>query len=309
MFGADRSLGVTEALHGALPEVVVVLFAVLTQLGDVWFLTLLGTALFLGGDAAPRFSVDRDRGLFVLGVVLAYLALVGVLKQFFLLPRPPGAGDPPTVAWLPAVLDGVLADVATGDGPGFPSGHALGTTMVWGGVALVVGDEAGRRTRLGVAAGVAGLVSLSRLLLGVHYLVDVVAGALVGALTLAALYALADRGTAPGRVLLVAAAIAVVSVVQVATVETVATAGSAAGAWLGWRAVADATPAGPASRPELAAAVAVFALASALAVLASVLEPPLVVASLLATVAGAVGVAAPLAGARLDAWAAGESTG
>ena len=65
-----------------------------------------------------------DAVAFVLGLLLTYVAPIGVLKNFFLLPRPPGAGEPPTVAWVPAVFQGVLASIATGEGPRFPSGHA-----------------------------------------------------------------------------------------------------------------------------------------------------------------------------------------
>ena len=95
MLAEGRSIGVTEALHGSAQDPVLVLFALLTQLGDVWFLFLLGGVLYVAGDEFPRWGIDRQRGLFVLGLLLTYVALIGVLKQFFLLPRPPGASDPP----------------------------------------------------------------------------------------------------------------------------------------------------------------------------------------------------------------------
>jgi len=96
----------------------------------------------------------------------------------------------------PVALEPVFADIATGHGPGFPSGHALGTTMVWGGVALIL-DQGTRRARAAVAGTVVALVSLSRLVLGVHYAVDVVVGVALGLLALGALYWLTDRGPTP----------------------------------------------------------------------------------------------------------------
>jgi len=53
MFPEGRSIGVTEALHGSVPDPVLVLFALLTQLGDVWFLFLLGGMLYVAGDELP----------------------------------------------------------------------------------------------------------------------------------------------------------------------------------------------------------------------------------------------------------------
>lgn len=184
MFPEGRSIGVTEALHGSVPDPVLVLFALLTQLGDVWFLFLLGGMLYVAGDELPRWGIDRRRGLFILGLLLTYVALIGVLKGFFLFPRPVGAGDPPVVRWVPSVLQWVFADITTADGPGFPSGHTFGSTLVWGGFALIVGEGKRSRAWLAFAGAVVGIVSLSRLVLGVHYLVDVVVGVGLGLVVL-----------------------------------------------------------------------------------------------------------------------------
>lgn len=229
MVGGDRGLGLVEVLHGLASEPVLIVFALLTQLGDVWFFFLLGGLLYVAGDQFPRWGIDRRRGLFVLGLLLTYVTLIGVLKNFFLLPRPPGAGEAPVIAWLPAVFQGVLASIATGSGPGFPSGHAFGSTLVWGGFALVVFEDELSLGWLGAAA-VVGLISLSRLILGVHYLVDVVVGVGLGVVVLGVLYVVADRGTAPARVLLVAVGAGALGLIQGVTFESVAALGSA---WAG----------------------------------------------------------------------------
>jgi len=276
-----------------------VLFALLTQLGDVWFLFLLGGMLYVAGDELPRWGIDRRRGLFILGLLLTYVALIGVLKGFFLFPRPVGAGDPPVVRWVPSVLQWVFADITTADGPGFPSGHTFGSTLVWGGFALIVGEGKRSRAWLAFAGAVVGIVSLSRLVLGVHYLVDVVVGVGLGLVVLGALYVVADRGTVPGRVLLVSVGVGVLGLLQGASFESVAALGSAVGAWLVWRGVADSTPAHPSNRREVGAGSVILGLAGGFFALLYVIEPPLLVAFFGSAIAVGSTVAAPLAGEKL----------
>ena len=62
-----REVGITGMLNGSVEWPVLVYFALVTQLGDVWFLFLLGSALYVTGDQLPRWGIDRRRGLFVLG--------------------------------------------------------------------------------------------------------------------------------------------------------------------------------------------------------------------------------------------------
>ena len=71
--------------------------------------------------------------------------------------------------------------VATALGASFPSGHALGSAAFYVTGAVLL-QPYGRRDRLllGAAVGVAGLVALSRVLLGVHYPSDVCAGLAIG---------------------------------------------------------------------------------------------------------------------------------
>lgn len=87
----------------------------------------------------------------------------------------------------------MLASIATGEGPGFPSGHAFGSTLVWDGFALVIFEDELSPGWIGAVA-VVGLVSLSRLVLDAHYFVDVVVGIGLGAIVLGILYAVVDRG-------------------------------------------------------------------------------------------------------------------
>lgn len=299
MLLADRGIGIADVLHGSAPDLLIVGFALLTQLGDVWFLFLSAGVLYVAGNTVPRLGIDRRRGLFVLGLLLTYVALIGVLKELFLLPRPPGAGEPPVVDWVPAALEGVFASITTGSGHGFPSGHALGTTLVWGGFALVVTEGTLSRRWLGFAGLVVGVVSLSRLVLGVHYLVDVVAGVGLGVVILGVLYVIADHGRRPGRVLLVATGIGLMGVLHGVSFESVAAFGSAGGAWLVWLGTADSTPAHPSNRRAVGFGVAVLSLSGGLFALLYALETSPVIACIGSALALGGTVLAPLAGEEL----------
>lgn len=292
-----RGVGVTDALHGSAEGPVIVLFGLLTQLGDGWFLFLLGGTLYVAGDELPRWGIDRRRGLFVLALVLVSVALTGGLKAYFRLPRPPtmGGGD---LLLLPPPLDVLFGNVTTAAGSGFPSGHALGSTMVWGGFALVL-ERGSFERRVGIAAVVVLLVSVSRLVLGVHYLVDVVAGVGLGVLALGALYRLSGNGSRPGRVLLVAVGSGILGLLVGVTFESVAAVGGAVGAWLVWRGVADSTPAHPTTEREVVAGFLVLGTVALLFVVVTALEPPAPLAFVGTAVAAGGAVGAPLLGERL----------
>jgi undecaprenyl-diphosphatase len=65
----------------------------------------------------------------------------------------------------------------------FPSGHAASAAATFAVVALLVGRRRSRRARAGIAGfavGVATMVAGTRVLLGVHWLTDVLAGLAVG---------------------------------------------------------------------------------------------------------------------------------
>jgi membrane-associated phospholipid phosphatase len=84
------------------------------------------------------------------------------------------------------VLDRVRPEfnpIAETLGPSFPSGHSAGAAAFWAAVALLVsrGRTAPQRALVfGVAAGITVGVACSRVMLGVHWLSDVIAGVLFG---------------------------------------------------------------------------------------------------------------------------------
>jgi len=163
---ALSSRGIGEiAFAESLPEAVTSVFWVLTHLGNPYLLLALVALAYLLGD---HVGITRRNAAFALGLGLCAIGLTIGLKHVFGLPRPP---------------------ISYRDGLGFPSGHALGSTTFWGGVAVLANRGRWRR-RLALAGAVVAVVSLSRVLIGVHYVVDVVAGVAVGVAFLAAAFAL-----------------------------------------------------------------------------------------------------------------------
>jgi membrane-associated phospholipid phosphatase len=230
-----RAVGVTDLLASA-PDWAVAVFALVTQLGDAWF--LFGTFALVYWLAPARDLLDRRAGATLIGLGLAAVGLTLGAKSLFALPRPPGAGTGGAPAWLPAALDDLYVRTVTSEGFGFPSGHALGSTVAYGGLALLV-DVWKRRRRLLAAGLVAGLVSLSRLVLGVHYLVDVLAGMALGVVVLRAAMRLTDRGRRPARLFALAVAVGVagagLSLLHAGSAEATSALGAAVGGLVGWR--------------------------------------------------------------------------
>ena len=167
----SRGVGEFGPIQEFVPEWAALLVALVTQLGDVWFLALLVGGLYW------VHARKREDAAVVVGLTLGGLALITGLKHVFALPRP----GQPLVALesLPWLVQPLYEATAMASGYGFPSGHALMTTVVYVSLArrLSIGT---RRWRTLGAAAVVTLVCLSRVALGVHYLVDVVAGVAVG---------------------------------------------------------------------------------------------------------------------------------
>ena len=183
--------GVTEAL-AALPDWVVLVFALLTQLADAWFVFAGLTLLYLLADDRLASEPRRTAGV-LLALGVCTIAATVTFKTAFGIHRPVGAGSATTPGWLPALLDPVFVDFATGDGFGFPSGHATTSSIVYGGLALYLDRLWDQRRRVIAAAGITATVALSRLVLGVHHLPDVLAGIVTGVAVLLAVRWVAGR--------------------------------------------------------------------------------------------------------------------
>lgn len=242
-----HGLGVTEALGEAVPEALSLAFALVTQLGDPWFMFLLLTGLYWFGDRTPGLAdgIDRRRAALVLGLAVGSFVLTVALKNAFGVHRPPGATLAAGNDLVPPVGRDAYARAATADGYGFPSGHAIGATVVYGGLASVLGVAS--RTRRGLAAGVlVGGVVLSRLVLGVHHLLDVVVGVAVGLAFLGVALRLAEGS--PTRAFGLASAVGLAALGVAATPDAVALLGAALGGATAWSLVGPRVPPRPGSR-------------------------------------------------------------
>lgn len=143
-----RGVGEVE-LAAEAPTVLVVLAALLTQLGDVWFLfALLGLCYWFGETLPGPLSFDRPPAAFLIALGLGAKALTTTFKQWLAYPRPPAVGTD----LLPALLREGYVSAATATGFGFPSGHATGAIVVYGGLALVV-RRLPRRSVAGTSTG------------------------------------------------------------------------------------------------------------------------------------------------------------
>lgn len=195
-----RSLGVTEAIREGIPEWSISGFELLALLGDIPLLIVTVGALFLAdvtGVLRPAENEERccsNRTMFVIATIFGGLALVVLVKAAFSAPRPPET--------LHAVPSSEY---------GFPSGHTMAATVTWGALALWV-PLATRRTRVVLASAFVLLVGLSRLALGVHYLVDVVAAVSFGVFFLVVMGWVTDRRAGPAFAVAIAiAALAVLA--------------------------------------------------------------------------------------------------
>jgi membrane-associated phospholipid phosphatase len=167
-----RLVATSEVIRDAVPAELVPLFGLVTVLGSAKFL-MVGLSLAYWNDQSRRREL-----LTVVGVAFVAVSLTLALKYWFGLPRPPAA----------------VRRVATDPSPvGFPSGHAIAATTVYGGT-LVALDRHRDPALLAGTGVLVGLVGLSRVVIGVHYLGDVLAGFAVGLVMVGAVAVALDRG-------------------------------------------------------------------------------------------------------------------
>ena len=139
-----------------MTDLVDLAWIIITQLGEDRFYMAVLVIVYLG--------IERKLGAKVATYAMTSVWVNSVLKDLFMIPRPPPQN------WKIQV-----------EGYGFPSGHAQGTTVLMGYLASKVRSY----LAYGVAAALVLLVSCSRLALGVHSVYDVAGGILIGLAILA----------------------------------------------------------------------------------------------------------------------------
>lgn len=150
------TLGFMHALHIVVLQPLALAFSALGS--EPCYLLLLPLVYWL---------VDRRTGA-RLGILLLLSVLVNdLVKVAFHLPRP---------YWVDSSLT-PLSKLGLEQSFGFPSGHAQGAFLVWPFLAMQTRDK---RRWLPLALALASCIALSRMILGVHWPLDVVGGALLG---------------------------------------------------------------------------------------------------------------------------------
>lgn len=150
-WGRDHATGFSDAAIEAV-----------TRLGETWL--VVAAALIVVAVERQR-RPSRFAVPFLVAVVAGDKLLTTAVKTLADRARP------------------TLNPIAETLGPSFPSGHTSTAAAFFAAAALILGRERSGRTRAmlaGSAVGIAVAVACSRVLLGVHWLSDVVAGLALG---------------------------------------------------------------------------------------------------------------------------------
>jgi len=138
------------------------LFAILTHIGSV--VTIAALTLIIGG--LMFMKGRREDAMMLAGTMVGAVGITEVLKHTFHQTRP-----------------ALFATAVHETGFSFPSGHSTLSFCLFGFLALWLVLEAPRHVMSWIAAvacvGLAALIALSRVYLGVHWPTDVLAGMLV----------------------------------------------------------------------------------------------------------------------------------
>lgn len=169
MFGGDWhpvfDPTVVETVVDLTPAVVAHLLVFLTYLGSVFVVVPLVVAAYWW---------DPKRFAHWIPTVVGYYAVMGSIKSLNSATRPE-AGPPVSPDAAPAALAGTYEHAATISTTSFPSGNVIAATVLAGLFVLDARIWTFRR-RLLAGAILVGLVSYTRIGLGVHYPIDVIGG-------------------------------------------------------------------------------------------------------------------------------------
>ena len=195
---------VVESFVESTPLWAAFLFLAISYLGSIYVIAPATALMYL--------RADDWRTATWLGIVLCAYALFVFLKPVAGTERP-GVESPIPHEQLPILLEQIHLLAVDFDTDSFPSGHAVAATVFYG--LLVVDLDVGTTAQRLVGATLILLgIYTSRIVLGVHFLGDVVGGAMLGVALLIVLLFLRELVSNPVETLLgIAAVLAVVSIV------------------------------------------------------------------------------------------------
>lgn len=172
-----RDWGVAAALAD-LPAWAHTVLAGVTMLGAP--LTLLSVATLVYWVSPQELEIRHPKGARLAVATLVGLTLIPAAKAALAEPRPP------MTLWA-----------VTTDGYGLPSGHVTATATFSVGIALL-SDRGESVQRWALAAGFIAVIAFTRVGLGVHYVGDVVLGAILGTVSAFGIVELTRRRVPPG---------------------------------------------------------------------------------------------------------------
>ncbi|WP_290809848.1 phosphatase PAP2 family protein [Halovivax sp.] len=221
-----------RTVRDAFPEWAAFVFAFFSYLGSVWFVAPAVVLAFYFG--------PRDRFASWIGIVMgAYAIMVGT-KGYFEVDRP-GVGPAIAPETLPVGIQHVYAPLVEVSSTSFPSGHAMAGTAIWTMLALET-DVGTRRLRLAGGAVLIVAIAVSRIAVGLHYPIDVVAGVAVALAYLVVILWLRERvraerdaRAATEAVFVAVAAVSFASFLVGGRVDAAALFGGSLGCLLAWR--------------------------------------------------------------------------
>jgi antibiotic biosynthesis monooxygenase (ABM) superfamily enzyme len=134
--------------------------------------SFLGVELFyLALVPVVFWGISRKAGVHLLVLVITTAYTNSLLKWLFSRPRP---------YWISSEVTGFDVEHSFG----IPSGHSQNAVVVWFFMAALLSTQGRRALWYSIAAVVVFLISFSRMVLGVHFLQDVLCGWAIGALIL-----------------------------------------------------------------------------------------------------------------------------
>lgn len=175
-----------EAVVDALPLWVAMLLLIVSYLGSVYVLAPAALVAYFRG-------VDWRTATWP-GIMIGAYGLFVALKPLSNVPRPShkGVESPLAGQALPPGIEYIHHMAVEFSSSSFPSGHAIALT-VFVGLAVADLDIGTFRQRLGVGAVVVGVVSFSRVGLGVHFVGDMIGGVIIALLFLGVVFLIRER--------------------------------------------------------------------------------------------------------------------
>lgn len=189
--GVLFDVDIVEAVAGGTPTWLAVIFLLFSYLGSIYVIGPAMVYVYFRGD-------DRLTATWP-GIVLGAYGLFVTLKALIDIDRP-GVTSPLADVGLPPLVDQLHVFAVGFETGSFPSGHAVATVVFYG-LLILDSEWKTQRLRLVLLFPLILLIGYSRVVLGVHFIGDIVGGFLIGALYLGGMIYLRRQYLRPAQVM------------------------------------------------------------------------------------------------------------